>query len=66
MTIPIKLLNELQNLEGVTIDPKLKIENLETLELNKEIVDEKTYRWELNCIFNLKYFIQKMQWQQKN
>ncbi|CAD8203329.1 unnamed protein product [Paramecium pentaurelia] len=48
MTIPIKLLNDLQSLEGTILEPKLKVENLDNLNIEKVIVDEKTYRWEMN------------------
>ena len=55
MTIPIKLLNDLPGLEGTPLEPKLKLENLDNLNIEKVTVDEKTYRWEMNC----KYLIIK-------
>ncbi|KAM3141765.1 hypothetical protein pb186bvf_006087 [Paramecium bursaria] len=44
MTIPIKLLDELQHLEGKSLDSKLQ----DGIPSEKTLVDEKVFRWELN------------------
>lgn len=53
MTIPVKLLDELSKLEGTTLEKKLIAENTVTMDIPKVTVDEKLFRWELNCMQQL-------------
>lgn len=53
MTIPVKLLDDLQKLDGKVLEPRLKVENVNELKIEKEAVDEKTFRWEMNCTLPL-------------